>query len=185
MGDNTPDRVAEAAKCVAAFDGSIESAQQTLQSLGAIRLTVTSQLEILQKENEVVESLIQYIQMKRNEAVHGTSTQIRGLEAARVQRTKARSRVANAVLHLDGAKVLDTQEERVQETANAAMQLVEDGYRTFTVDQIHEYLTNAKIDLGVSQPTSVIGTILNGDERFSKLGSGQYMYGRRRSRIAE
>ena len=64
--------------------------------------------------------------------------------------------------------------ERVEAIVEAATYLVEQGAKTLDVKDVHNELKRRGIDLEVAYPSSVIGTVLARDSRFSKVRPGVF-----------
>jgi ABC-type transporter Mla subunit MlaD len=163
----TPDRVALAARYVADFDGTLESANKTLNELAELSRQVRTEANALQKQQEAIDSLLQYINNKRNELAHG------GAGVTAVQDTR---KTLSMTLGISSLKALKTQEERVEATIQAAMDLVNSGITVLTVNEVSNQILRNGMDLWVTHPASVIGTILNGDERFKRIAPGRYEF---------
>ena len=163
----TPDRVALAARYVADFDGTLESANKTLNELAELSRQVRTEANALQKQQEAIDSLLQYINNKRNELAHG------GAGVTAVQDIR---KTLSMTLGISSLKALKTQEERVEATIRAAMDLVNSGITVLTVNEVSNQILRNGMDLWVTHPASVIGTILNGDERFKRIAPGRYEF---------
>lgn len=163
----TPDRVALAARYVADFDGTLESANKTLNELAELSRQVRTEANALQKQQEAIDSLLQYINNKRNGLAHG------GAGVTAVQDIR---RTLSMTLGISSLKALKTQEERVEATIRAAMDLVNSGITVLTVNEVSNQILRNGMDLWVTHPASVIGTILNGDERFKRIAPGRYEF---------
>ncbi len=59
---------------------------------------------------------------------------------------------------------------------DAALSIARDGRRTFGVEDVKAELDRMEYRLDVARPGSVIGTVLNGDDRFTKKEMGVFEY---------
>jgi septal ring factor EnvC (AmiA/AmiB activator) len=147
------DRIATAAKIIAEFDGTIESADKILSQISAIRREVGQEITTLTKELGAIDGLADYIISKRNELAHNEKVELR----------KAKL-------------IMENKRERVEAVLDAATAVLSDGIPTFSIEDIKHQLEKMRIDLGVSYPAAVIATILAADKRFNKTDTGLYQY---------
>ena len=117
-----------------------------------------------------IDSLLQYINTKRNRVVHGVQMRAPDMRNRQARRPTGPGPTGTVVT------TISTQEGRVEATIDAALTLVKQGIWNFSVDQVLEQLNQVGRNLGVAQPTSVIGTVLNGDARFTRTAAGKYQY---------
>lgn len=149
------DRITKAAKLIAQYDGTPESAYTILNQIEGILGDITRELATLNQELNAIEGLANYMRGKRNELAH----------------VKAKMRVEEAVV-----KEMESKRERVDAVINAAFALVNEGISIFGEKDIKRQLDKMNVDLNVSFPFAVIGTILSADDRFKRTGTGLYEY---------
>lgn len=152
------DRIATAAKIVAEFNGTIESAEMVLGKIDELRNEISRQIVTLTKEINAIEGFIEYILEKRNELAHDKKG------------------------YVPGKLVMESKRERVDAVLRAALDVVQNGIPIFGISDITRQLKRSGIELGVSYPPAVIATILTADKRFKRNDKGLYEYigGKRR-----
>lgn len=152
------DRIADTAKIVAEFDGTLKSADNILSQISTIRREIEQEITALTKEFNAIDGLTEYIISKRNELTH------------------------DKIMAVKGGLVMESKRERVDAVLNATLAVLEDGVPIFGIEDIKHQLDKMRVNLGVSYPTAVIATILAADKRFKKTNTGLYEYIRKEQR---
>ncbi len=149
------ERVENAAKLIAGFNGTLKSANDILDQLSEITRQIKSDSMELQRESDVIDGLSHYILAKRNELAHD--------EPKKIEQVQTLIDVTH-------------KQERVDAVLDAVLTIVNDNILVFTMDDIRHQLEKMRINLGVSNPSAVIATILSADKRFKKNAMGRYEY---------